>query len=753
MMNRRKCTTQGFVSILLMLLTAFTPNLEVLAMLPSLVVVEEEDLALTDLDLIVESTSDLGTWEEAPGSFADGFTLFLDPAEDYYLNVADLVVNGTLADDYHEFFIDTSDLPTDFYTYWEVERGVYEGCTGIWEPIMWEIITGVQPFFYLKVSDSGTVFKLVDGLKFFLYPGQDLPLFIDGSYWLGESRFIGTVEDTLERTDEVSVNITFMAYEELDVLNVSLTQSLDQLTWDPVDGNLSDGYLMLLDPTVEYYYLDAVDITANRTIKVGFYPFFIDVDNLPVGFYAYWENERGVYEGCPGTYEPVMWEIISGASPIFYLDVTETDFMLVDGLLYQLTAAKECLRINGDYWPGVYTFKGTLADEFGFTDDLEIEFTLDDLPLAYEQSLYVDEDGTLEVTLTGEDHFGVPLIFSIISNPSKGTLTGTPPDLTYTPKPDFDGSDSFTFTTSDGTNTSQVAIISININPVEDPPIAHDQSVEMEINTSKEITLVGTDADGDLLIYIITMFPTNGTLTIGGPVQSTVVYKPEEDYVGPDSFTFAVSDGKTTSEPATVDITVIDNRPPVADPQDVETNEDQAVEITLTGSDPDGDELRWRIIDQPIHGDLTINPALPYLIYTPNPDYYGSDYFVFRTMDGNQGSIPAQVDITIHPTPDPPVAYDQSLSTEFNTPLQITLVGTDVDDDELNFSIITNPSHGELTVDDTDSSIVTYSPHPDFHGPDSFTYQVSDGVYTDTAVISIEVKKQVYKYILPLIYN
>ena len=65
-----------------------------------------------------------------------------------------------------------------------------------------------------------------------------------------------------------------------------------------------------------------------------------------------------------------MWQIINGDLPVFYLKVEAGSYMLVDGLSHQLNpAVDEYLRINGNYWPGVYSFTGTVTDEYGFADE------------------------------------------------------------------------------------------------------------------------------------------------------------------------------------------------------------------------------------------------------------------------------------------------------------------------------------------------------------------------------------------------
>ncbi len=91
------------------------------------------------------------------------------------------------------------------------------------------------------------------------------------------------------------------------------------------------------------------------------------------------------------------------------------------------------------------------------------------------------------------------------------------------------------------------------------------------------------------------------------------------------------------------------NHPPVADPQDVTTDEGVPAPITLTGSDLDNDPLQFAIDTPPSNGSLS--GTAPDLVYTPDPGFSGSDSFTFVVNDGQATSAPAIVSITVNPAP------------------------------------------------------------------------------------------------------
>ena len=126
----------------------------------------------------------------------------------------------------------------------------------------------------------------------------------------------------------------------------------------------------------------------------------------------------------------------------------------------------------------------------------------------------VAEDGSLGIRLAGTDPDGTVVRYRVATQPANGTLSGTDADLTYAPDADFNGWDAFTFTvTDDDGAVSAPADVSIEVTPVNDPPVALSQSLEVAGGDSLDIVLEGTDVDGEVTAYEIARQPAHGVLT------------------------------------------------------------------------------------------------------------------------------------------------------------------------------------------------------------------------------------------------
>lgn len=256
---------------------------------------------------------------------------------------------------------------------------------------------------------------------------------------------------------------------------------------------------------------------------------------------------------------------------------------------------------------GTDNFTYQIIDEHSNTDNATVTITINpvnDAPVAYNVSVSTDEDTDKVITLSGSDVETVELTFTIVAQPSHGTLgttanatgtIGTPntdtATVTYTPALNYNGTDNFTYQVNDGALNSDNATVTITINPVNDAPVAvitpiDDQTIDLPVtikvtpqtlnldrsgkwvkvhvfddseNTPQEIgiTLDGSgshDPDGDPLTYDWTLTRSGGDIPVTDNVSKQVVYLSDGEY----EVTLVVNDGVIDSYPATDNFTLTD---------------------------------------------------------------------------------------------------------------------------------------------------------------------------------------------------
>ncbi len=362
-----------------------------------------------------------------------------------------------------------------------------------------------------------------------------------------------------------------------------------------------------------------------------------------------------------------------------------------------------------------------------------VTISVNTAPVAAAQTVTTNEDSASPIVLVGTDADSNPLTYAVVSQPTKGILSGTAPNLSYTPTANLNGADSFTFKVNDGLVDSATATISINITPVNDAPVAIAQSVSTDEDAALPIALAGTDVENSSLNFNVVTPPANGTLSGTAP---NLTYTPYDNFNGSDSFTFVSNDGTVNSATATISINITPvNDAPVAIAQSVSTDEDTALPIALAGTDVENSSLNFNVVTPPANG--TLSGTAPNLTYTPSANFNGTDVITFMVNDGTVDSATGTVSITVNPINDAPVALAQSISTEENSALAVTLTGTDVENSTLTFAIVSSPSNGTLSGA---APNLTYTPVSGYYGSDSFTYTVNDGsVSSANATVAITI--------------
>ncbi len=495
------------------------------------------------------------------------------------------------------------------------------------------------------------------------------------------------------------------------------------------------------------------------------------------------------------------------------------------------------------------SFEYRINDSNGATsNEATVSITItpvNDAPTAPNQVFTTPQDTPVNFDiLTGaSDVDGGGIYFGgFAQQPANGSLyhPGPPSLWTYTPSPNFTGQDNIQYRIQNADGATSVITVTITVTP-NDPPVAVNDIATVGQGNTATIALTANDTDTDGTIdpatIVITQQPTAGTVTANP--NGTVTYDSDGTILTPDSFTYTVKDNTgATSNPGTVTITIINERPVAAD-QFISILEDTSVSIDpLAGAtDAENNVLQWGRTQFPAVGeiDMEYRNGLWSIIYTPPANYSGQATFYYGLLQGVGGepNVPygesneaniyitvtpvndapvatadtatvaqggtttiarhgqrhrhrrphqrsdvspspnnpsagtlavnangtvtytstgaavttdsfsyrvndnagatsneATVTVTITPVNDSPVAANESYSTNADTALTVPSPGvlsndSDPEGSSLTAVLVTDPSHGTLTLNSNGS--FTYTPTAGYDGPDSFTYKVNDG--------------------------
>ena len=377
---------------------------------------------------------------------------------------------------------------------------------------------------------------------------------------------------------------------------------------------------------------------------------------------------------------------------------------------------------------------------------------------ATSQTVTADQDIDKTITLAGTDIEEDALTYIISILPSNGYLFQTSDGITrgdsiksipttiisenhqviYVSAKDGygDGHGNFGFKVTDGTNESEETIVVVNVEKLNQLPIAISQTITANEDLDQIITLMGTDPDGDTLFYKITSLPINGYLfqtsdgiskgdtinvlsTIVTDSSNRVIYISEKDENGINygNFGFKASDGISDSEEGMIKLNVINvNDKPTSLSKTITADEDIDKTILLEGTDVDGDTLSFSISSLPINGYLfqtsdgitrgdsiksiptTIISENHQVIYVSAKDGYGDGHgnFGFKAHDGKEYSEEKIVTVNVLSKADGAEAFSQNIVATEDIDVTITLTGATNISDSLVYKISKLPINGYL---------------------------------------------------------
>ena len=378
------------------------------------------------------------------------------------------------------------------------------------------------------------------------------------------------------------------------------------------------------------------------------------------------------------------------------------------------------------------TFVGyTITDGFGGTNAALVTVTVTNLPpVATPDTYAVAENTTNAFAPLVNDVVGTPggTLAVIGVNPTNGTATIAGTNVIFTPANNFLGTATIGYTITDnvgGTNNSVITVTVTNVPPVANPD--NYAVSENSTNTLSPLVNDGLRTPGGTL-SIISVSATNGAASLSG---TNVIFIPTLNFVGPATIGYTITDGVGGTNSSLITVTVT-NQPPQANPDSYIVAENSGTNVL---SPLLNDVLRTPgstlvlVSVGATNGTAVVNGTN--VLFAPTTNFFGVATIGYTITDGIGGTSSSL--ITVNVTNVPPVANGQSVSTSENTPVTIALTGSDPNQLPLTFAIVGNPANGTLSLLNTNTGTVTYTPGTNYAGADSFTFHVNNGQTNSTA--------------------
>jgi VCBS repeat-containing protein len=347
-------------------------------------------------------------------------------------------------------------------------------------------------------------------------------------------------------------------------------------------------------------------------------------------------------------------------------------------------------------------------------------------------------------------------ISAVSATSSGGTVTITQNDtrLSYSPAPNFVGTETFTYTARNQNGEMHTATMTVTVTGVNDLPSANNDTFSVPRNATNFVLNVlqndssAPDTGETLTVTARTTGSAGGTLTIG-PNGGDIRYTPANNFIGTESFTYTISDGNGGTDTATVTLTV-GGIGANADTFTVEEDSDNNVLHVLENDTTDpqtGGTLTITGFGQGANGTVALAQNGTRISYSPNDNFQGVDSFTYTISDGQGHSAVGTATVTVSNTNDPPVAVADSLTAFRNTEATLDVLandttGLDPTTEALFVNSVTQPPAEQGTVAITaDGKKVTFTPAADFIGEATFTYTVRDagGLVSSSATATVNV--------------
>ncbi|MBE3821544.1 tandem-95 repeat protein, partial [Vibrio parahaemolyticus] len=489
--------------------------------------------------------------------------------------------------------------------------------------------------------------------------------------------------------------------------------------------------------------LNLKDLTISASVSDGVNPTASDSDSLIVNR----------VNDAPTVENAIADQVLSEDFDVYTIDLNEV-FKDSDSSLKFSVSGNDNIQIsivNGVAtitptadWNGKETITFTVKDSSGESVSQTVDFTVAPVVDIEADSADVVEDTPTIINVLGNDTFeSTDKVVSLDAEngPKNGTvIVNNDGTVTYTPDDNYVGKDTFTYVVTSG-GVSESTTVEVNVTPVNDAPVAKDDTAITDEDTPVTIDVLpnDTDVDGDKVSIESASVPKEqGTVEV---VNGKLVFTPAENFNGDAEITYTVTDGALTDQ-ATVKVTVnaVNDTPVVesnvADQTLAEDFTPYTIDLNTVFSDVDNvdGELKFSV-----SGNSNIQVAIVNGIatITPTADWNGSETLTFTATDPSGESVSQTVDFTVTPVAD--IVADKATVVE-DTPTIIKVLGNDTfesTDKVVSLDADNGPKNGTVIVNN--DGTVTYTPDDNYVGKDTFTYVVTSGGVSESTTVEVNV--------------
>ena len=464
------------------------------------------------------------------------------------------------------------------------------------------------------------------------------------------------------------------------------------------DGILSDSESITLDvtninraPVMNYIENASVNENSELVISVS----ATDPDNEALSYSVTGKPEGSVFNSHT---RELVWTPDHDASGEYEVTFTVSDGDLSDSQIVSITVN----NVN----------RAPVLDEIGNKN--------------------VDENATLYFTLNAEDPDFNPLTYSATEVPDSADFDPLTREFTWTPVYGESGTYDVTFNVSDG-DLSDSETITISVGLVNRAPeLGSIGDKTISEGSELNFTISANDPDGNALEYTTSTLPDGASFDA---VSHVFTWTPDYEQEGSYSIDFSVSDG-SLADSETISIEVLNtNRAPVlSEIGNMDVAEGEEISFTIDANDPDSDTLSYSASGIPDDAVFNINTRT--FVWTPGYDDSGNYEVTFSVSDGDLNDSES-ITITVGSVNRPPVlAFIGDKIIDENSELSFKITGTDLDQDDLTYSIQNKPVDAYF---DEGTGQFSWTPDYEASGTYSVILGVSDGYLNDSETVTITV--------------